>query len=110
MKMDEVELSTRAAGVIEKLGIKTVAEWAEFDWMAFAKQPNCGKLTIAELAKQAIELASGKMIKRAREWDKKYPSRQFDWARLHDAERKARLWDKVVEIVEPNASPSSATR
>jgi len=103
MEIEEIELSVRAANVINKLGIKTVAQWAEFDWMAFAKQPNCGKLTIAELAAKAMELASGKMLKRAKEWDKKHPPRQFDWARWHDAERKARLWDKVVEIVEPNA-------
>lgn len=102
MKIKKLELSVRANNVLAKLGLLTVSELAAFDWLEFAKQPNCGKRTIAEMASQAMKLASGQMLRQAEEWDKKYPPERIDWERLHKAERKARLLDKVVELVTPN--------
>jgi len=102
MTVNELILSVRAANVLEKLGIKTVEELVAFDWNEFARTSNCGKLTVVEIARAVVSVASGGALREAKEWDKKYGTHEFPWARLHDAERKARLWDKVVEIVEPN--------
>jgi len=102
MTVNELELSVRAANVLNNIGIKTVEELVEFDWNEWARTANCGKLTVVELARAVVWVARGDALRQAKEFNKKYGTHEFAWARLHDAERKARLWDKIVEIVEPN--------
>ena len=99
MHISELLLSVRAYHALEKAGIETVEQLAQFDWLKFAEQNSAGVKTIAHIAASAIHLAKGDMLRRAKEWDK------TSWASDELKKEKEKM-AKISAICFPNPKGS----
>ena len=96
MHINELVLSVRAHHALENAGITLVEQLAKFDWLKFAEQNSAGVKTIAELAAKAVHLASGDMLRAAKEWDK------TSWARK-ELRKERDMLAKIKAICSPNS-------
>lgn len=95
MEIEELELSEKLVCALKRNGIKTLDDIMDLSFEEFENLRGVGQKAIGEMSWKIIEFASGRMISRRIEWDKKYPQ-GYD---LFELIKKAKQYDKIKKMV-----------
>ena len=99
MNIDDLELTIRSSNALKNAGITTVEQLVNLDFSELSAIKNAGEKSITEICWACMQLLNGKILERAMEWDAKYPPRPNNW---HENAEKAKRYDKIAAIVQPN--------
>ena len=96
MDINDLELTIRPHNGLQARGITTVEQLIELDWNELNSIKNVGKISVAEICWQCIQVLNGKMLESVKEWENHPHQKPTNWREL---QYKASKYDLIVDTI-----------
>lgn len=96
MKIEDFEFTVRSYNALKTAGIDSAEQLMKLTYSELTHIPNLGVKSVNEVLWGMVQLGTGEMIRRRKEWDKNYPQDSYSF--VAEWRDKARKYDKLAKV------------